>query len=143
MVEKQVKLPTSAYRQAGTGRGLRETFRSYPLKKSEWYRRTTMNFFLVRAELRRMRKKNLLRVLMSQKESKCLLNGICSLHFEYKGYTFCLSEVLGEGCESEKMKKLEKEACERGETEASRKDVDIPLFDCMRRSSYNLYRRKG
>ncbi len=101
-----------------------------------------MNFVLVRAELRRMGRKNLFRMLMSQKESKCLLNGLCSLHFEYKGYTFCLSEVLGEGCESEKLRKLEKEACERGEAEASREDAEIPLFDCMRRSSYNLVEEK-
>ncbi len=101
-----------------------------------------MNFILVRAELLRMGRKNLLKMLMSQKESKCILNGLCSFHFEFKGYTFCLSEVLGEGCESEKQKKLEKEACDREEAEASRQNFEIPLFDCIRRSSYNLDERE-
>ncbi len=101
-----------------------------------------MNFVLVRAELRRMGRKNLLKMLMSQKESKCLLDGICSLHFEYKGYTFCLSEILGEGCESEKLEKMEKERCEREEAQTSQENLDIPLFDCMRRSSYNSIREE-
>ncbi len=101
-----------------------------------------MNFRLVRAELRRMGRKNLFKMLMGQKESKCLLDGVCSLHFEYKGYTFCLSEVLGEGCESEKLKKLEKEACEREEAKASQENLDAPLFDCARRSSYNFIREE-
>jgi hypothetical protein len=96
----------------------------------------------VRSELRRMGRKNLFKMLMSQKESKCILNGLCSFHFEYKGYTFCLSEVLGEGCESEKQKKLKKEACDREEAEASRENFEIPLFDCIRRSSYNLVKRE-
>jgi hypothetical protein len=102
-----------------------------------------MNFRLVKAELRRMGRKNLFKMLMSQKESKCLLDGLCSLHFEYKGYTFCLSEVLGEGCESEKLKKLEKEACEREEAEASRENIDAPLFDCVKGPSYNSIRENG
>ena len=90
-----------------------------------------MNFRSVRTELRKMARKNLLNMLMNQKESKCLLNGLCSLHFDYKGYTFCLSEILGEGCESERLKKLEKEACEREEAQAPRENTDAPLFDCM------------
>ena len=101
-----------------------------------------MNFFLVRAELRRMGRKKLFKMLMSQKESKCILSGLCSFHFEYKGYTFCLSEVLGEGCELERLKRLEKEICEREEAEAFREKVEIPLFDCIERSSYNLIRKE-
>lgn len=89
-----------------------------------------------------MGRKNLFKMLMSQKESKCILNSLCSFHFGYKGYTFCLLEVLGEGCESEKLKKLEKDACEREEAEACPENFEIPLFDCIRRSSYNLIRGK-
>jgi hypothetical protein len=102
-----------------------------------------MNFRSVRAELRKMGRKNLFKMLMSQKESKCLLNGLCSLHFDYNGYTFCLSEILGEGCESERLKKLEKEACEREEAQASPENIDAPLFDCMERPSYNFIREDG
>ena len=78
-----------------------------------------MNFHSVRSELRRMGSKNLFKMLMSQKESRCILNGLCSFHSVYKGYAFCLSEVLGEGCESQRLKKLEKETCEREEGQAS------------------------
>jgi hypothetical protein len=59
-----------------------------------------MDFHLVRTEVCRLGKKNLFKMLMGQKEYKCLLNGLCSLRFNYKGYPFCISEVLGEGCES-------------------------------------------
>ncbi len=89
-----------------------------------------------------MGRKKLFKMLMSQRESKCILSGLCSLRFEFKGYTFCLSEVLGEGCELEKLKKQEKEICECEAAEASQKMVEIPLFDCMRRSSYNLVRKE-
>jgi len=97
-----------------------------------------MNFRSVRTELRKMGRKNIFTMLMSQKESKCLLNGLCSLHFDYKGYTFCLSEILGEGCESQRLKKQEKEACEREEAQPPRENVETPLFDCMRSLSCNL-----
>ena len=101
-----------------------------------------MNFRSIRTELRKMGRKNLFNMLMSQKESKCLLNGLCSLHFDYKGYTFCLSEILGEGCESERLKKLEKEACEREESQLPQENVGESLFDDMVTSSYNLVKRE-
>ena len=101
-----------------------------------------MNFRSVRTELRKMRRKSLFNMLMSQKESKCLLNGLCSFHFDYKGYTFCLSEILGEGCESERLKKLEKEACEREEARLPQENVEAPLFDGMKSSSYNLIKEE-
>jgi len=81
-------------------------------------------------------------MLMSQKKSKCVLNGLCSLHFDYKGYTFCLSEILGEGCESERLKKLEKEACERIEAQLPQENVEAPLFDGTVTSSYNLIKEE-
>jgi len=79
-------------------------------------------------------------MLMNQKESRCLLNGLCSFRFEYKGYTFCISEVLGKGCELEKLKKLEQEACESEEGLISEEEVEVPLFDYMDGSSYNFNR---
>jgi len=97
-----------------------------------------MNFHLVRTELRRLGKKHLFNMLMNQKESRCLLNGLCSFRFEYKGYIFCISEVLGEGCELEKLKKLEQEACKSEEGLISEEEVEVPLFDCMNGSSYNF-----
>lgn len=97
-----------------------------------------MDFHLVRTEVCRLGKKNLSKMLMGQKESKCLLNGLCSLRFNYKGYPFCISEVLGEGCESQRLKKLEQEACEARGEPISQEKVEVPLFDCMGGSSYNF-----
>ncbi len=97
-----------------------------------------MNFHLVRTEVRRLGKKNLFKMLMDQKESRCLLNGLCSFHFEYQGYTFCISEVLGKGCESQQLKKLEQEA---GEVEGGPvlvEQAEVPLFDWMKDPSYNF-----
>jgi hypothetical protein len=51
-------------------------------------------------------------MLMDQKKSKCRLYGFCSFHLTYKGYTFCLSEVLGKGCEVQQLEKIEKESCQ-------------------------------
>ncbi len=97
-----------------------------------------MDFHSVRTELRRLGKKNLFNMLMNQKESRCLLNGLCSLRFNYKGYPFCISEVLGEGCESQKLKKLDQEASETREERVSQEKVEVPLFDWMNGSSYNF-----
>ncbi len=97
-----------------------------------------MNFHSVRMEVRRLGKKNLFSVLMDQKESRCLLKGLCSFYFEYKGYTFCISEVLGGGCESQKLKKLEQEAGEAKEEPVPLEQAEVPLFDWMKDPSYNF-----
>jgi hypothetical protein len=102
-----------------------------------------MNFHSVRLELRRLGSKKLFKILMNQKESKCLMHGFCSLLFKYEGYAFCLSEVLGQGCEIESLKKLEKEICKREEEPPSEEEAEVSLFDCIRRSSYNLIKDGG
>ncbi len=102
----------------------------------------TMNFSSVRSELRRLGSKKLFKILMNQKESKCLLNGFCSLFFKYEGYTFCLSEVLGRGCEIENLKKLEEGTCKTEEGSPSDEKAGASLFDCAERSSYNLIKVK-
>ena len=99
-----------------------------------------MNFHSVRLELRSLGKKKLFRILMNQKESKCLLNGFCSLIFKYKGFTFCLSEVLGQGCEIENLQKLEKEISKSEEGSPFEENEKVSLFDRTGRSSYNLIR---
>ncbi len=101
-----------------------------------------MNFRSVRSELHRLGKKKLFKILMNQKESKCLMYGFCSLRFKYEGYTFCLSEVLGQGCEIENLKKLEKEIC-RIEEPPSEEEAGVSLFDCIGRSSYNVIRTEN
>ena len=103
----------------------------------------TKDFRSVRSELRRLGSKKLFKILMNQKESRCLLNGFCSLFFKYKGYTFCLSEVLGRGCEVENLKKLEEGACKTEESSSPDEKAGVSLFDCTERSSYNLIRVKN
>ncbi len=97
-----------------------------------------MNFHSVRMEVRRLGKKTLFNMLMDRKESRCLLNGLCSFYFEYKGYTFCVSEVLGGGCESQKLKKLEQESGEVKEESVPLEQAEVPLFDWMKDASYNF-----
>ncbi len=97
-----------------------------------------MNFNSVRAEVRRLGKKNLFSMLIGQRESRCLLNGLCSFYFEYKRYTFCISEVLGGGCESQKLKKLEQEACEVKEGPVPVEQAEVHLFDWVKDASYNF-----
>ena len=98
-------------------------------KEQESHGRATMNFDSVRLELRRLGSKRLFKILVNQKESKCLMHGLCPLLFKYKGYTFCLSEVLGQGCEIESLKKLEKEICKSEEGPFS-EEAELSLFDC-------------
>jgi hypothetical protein len=75
---------------------------------------------------------------MNQKESKCLMHGFCSFLFKYEGYTFCLSEVLRQGCEIENLEKLEKEMGKSEEGSPSEEEAEVSLFDCIGKSSYNL-----
>jgi len=101
-----------------------------------------MSFHSVRLELHRLGNKNLFRVLMSQKESDCLLRGLCSFRFKYKGYTFCLSEVLGRGCDIQNLEKLEKEICGSEEEHFSQESAEIPLFERRKEASSPFAKRK-
>jgi len=67
-----------------------------------------MDFFEVRSELRRMRGGDLFKLLASQRISQCLIGAVaCCLYLHYKEFSFCVSEILGEGCQVERLKKLE------------------------------------
>jgi len=83
-----------------------------------------MDIQSIREKLRKLKCKHLCEMVMRQRKSRCLLNGYCPLHFRYEGYTFCVSEVLGKGCEVQKLEKLEKEICQRNEEF----DTLLPLF---------------
>ncbi len=71
-----------------------------------------MSFHSIRGELRRLGNRNLFELVINQRESICLMNGLCPLYFKHKGYGFCLSEVLGKGCEMQNLEKLEEEICQ-------------------------------
>ncbi len=59
--------------------------------------------FKLKAELRKLRERDLLRMVLNQKEGKCVLGGVCRFLLEYRGILFCVSEILGQGCQVEKQ----------------------------------------
>jgi hypothetical protein len=49
-----------------------------------------------------------LRLVSAQRISRCLIGGReCGLLMRYKGFNFCVSEIMGEGCQLKGIKKLE------------------------------------
>ena len=69
----------------------------------------TLNIYSVKIELRRFGLRNLFEMIMNEKESRCVLHGLCSFYFKYRGYGFCLSEVLSKGCELQKIEEPQEE----------------------------------
>ena len=87
--------------------------------------------FQARTELRQMAKANLLKMAFRQKEKKCLLGGgICPFLLEHQCILFCVSEILGQGCQIEKLRLL---SDENGQTEdeSSRKAVKLAIGPCL------------
>jgi hypothetical protein len=66
-----------------------------------------VDFYKARSELRRMSRQGLLTLVSAQRISGCLIGGrACGLCLRYKGFNFCVSEIMGEGCQVEKSAKL-------------------------------------
>jgi hypothetical protein len=61
---------------------------------------------IFRAELKRLGRVTLLKMAFSQKEKRCVLSGLCPFYLSYKGRGFCISEILGEGCQEERLRRL-------------------------------------
>jgi hypothetical protein len=84
-----------------------------------------MNVYEARNELRRMSRRYLLRLASAQRISGCLIGGrACGLYLHYKGFNFCVSEIMGESCQVEKSAKLEEVYQGRDET-----SFPLPLMD--------------
>lgn len=67
-----------------------------------------MDILKSRIELQRMSRRDLFKMALNQKMSKCLIGGrSCSFYLQYKGNHFCVSEILGEGCQVERLEYLE------------------------------------
>ena len=64
-----------------------------------------MDIYKARRELQSMGTGRLLALTLRQKESKCLLNYVCPCPFllKYKEFNFCVSELLHQGCQKEKI----------------------------------------
>jgi hypothetical protein len=74
------------------------------------YREALMDIQKVRAELRSMDRVDLFNLALNQKMSRCIMGGNpCRLYLQYKGSYFCVSEILREGCQLEKLEKLDRD----------------------------------
>jgi hypothetical protein len=67
-----------------------------------------MEFYEARNKLRRMSKEKLFELASKQGISRCVIGGKeCRLYFRYEGLGFCVSEILGQGCQVQRTKILE------------------------------------
>ena len=77
-----------------------------------------------KSELRTMRKEDLLRMVSSQKERKCVLGGLCRFLLEYRRILFCVSEILGQGCQVERQR-LDSGQEAESESESSQRPKEL------------------
>lgn len=83
-----------------------------------------MDVFVARSNLRRMCRGDLLKMVASQRISKCVLNdGVCCFHLHYRELNFCVSEIFGEGCQFEKSGKVY--------PDKEKIDLSLPLMQGM------------
>jgi len=67
-----------------------------------------MKLYEVRNKLRRMGKTDLFELASKQGISRCVIGGgACGLYFRHEGLGFCVSEILGQGCQVQRSKTLE------------------------------------
>jgi len=59
-----------------------------------------------RGELKQLKTVSLLTLAFGQKERNCVLSGPCPFYLSYRGYGFCVSELLGESCQAEKLREI-------------------------------------
>lgn len=68
-----------------------------------------MDILEAKRELQKMRARNLFKMTMDQKLSRCLVGGrTCGYSLLYRGIRFCVSEVLGKGCLLERLGEWER-----------------------------------
>jgi hypothetical protein len=67
-----------------------------------------MDILKARGELRSMGKEGLFNLALNQKMSGCVIGGSpCRFYLQYNGTSFCVSEILREGCELERLEQLD------------------------------------
>jgi hypothetical protein len=83
-----------------------------------------MDVFGARNSLRRMCRGDLLKMVTNQRISKCVINdGVCCFHLHYKELNFCVSEIFGESCQLEKLRKVY--------PDKEKIDLSLPLMQGM------------
>ena len=74
-----------------------------------------MDILEAKRELQKMRARNLFKMAMDQKLSRCLVGGrTCGHSFLHRGIRFCVSELLGKGCLLERLEEWERFFPEQG-----------------------------
>lgn len=68
----------------------------------------------IRRELRQLGPKVLFRLVQRQRLGRCILGGICPFLIQHKGYNFCVSELLDQGCEKERALAFKEEEEKKG-----------------------------
>ncbi len=66
-----------------------------------------------KSELKQLKRRSLLNLAFNQKEGHCVLSGPCPFYLSYRGYGFCVSELLGESCQAEKLREILSEEGDR------------------------------
>jgi hypothetical protein len=62
----------------------------------------------IKGELRRKKPRELFRLVANQRIPKCLIGGtVCCYYLRYGEGDFCISEILGQGCQLERVTKSE------------------------------------
>jgi len=67
-------------------------------------------------------------MVLNQKGRKCLLGGVCPFLLEYRRILFCVSEILGQGCQTERQRLDSVQEAQR-ESESSQKALKLPIAD--------------
>ncbi len=88
------------------------------------------NIFRAKAKLRQVAKGNLFKMAFCQKEKRCVFGGVCPFLLEYQSILFCVSEILGQGCQIEKLRLLSDES-DQSEGGISPKPVKLVIGPCL------------
>lgn len=86
-----------------------------------------MDIYGLRTELRHLTAKELLEMALKQKEKDCILGGFCQYKITYNGTGFCISELLGKGCEMEYLRKLLADEDARSKHQGSKEPLQLPI----------------
>jgi hypothetical protein len=100
-----------------------------PQNETEGLERNQMldeKVFQLKAELRKVTKGDLLRMVLNQTEKNCLLGGVCPFLLEYQHILFCVSEILGQGCQAERQRADSVQEVQ-SEGESSQKPMEVPV----------------
>jgi len=100
-----------------------------------------MGVYKAKTELRRMDRGELFKLALGQGISTCSIGGgTCRFYLHYGGFNFCLSEILGQGCQVEKVEILDNCPKDRQEVNCSLPFMEKPNGD-KKGLRYRVYYR--